>query len=740
MAGLVWTLLLNGGLGLAAWTAARDLFDQTRPPSRGPAAVVLGWAWLTIGMELLGILGFLTRIPLLGWVGAGLMVALVGRLLRRRRGVCDGPAESDDGRAWGWEGVLAVGLLLWAAVPLVAASLFGPVKVVSDGPIYHLYFAVQWWKAGRLELVPTPFGETAAPYFPAVGDLWFTWLTVGWGGTSLAKVGQAPFLLIAGCAAHAMARRLGGGQTSSVVAAAWACSSTPLLIFTAEANVDTIFLAGYLLSTYFFLRHALGDDGTPALWLGALAAGCTLGTKPTGIVFVPPLLLVGLILALRRAGGWRGRVQVVLVVSGGVLATAGFWYARDAWLTGNPLYPLHLEAFGHVWLRGWFAPRVMRLSPYYLPPGDLRSLIDILLTVLDPRLVPVWLAAIAGLWAWRRPTSGRVDGWVWVVSGLAVLNVLLYWLAVPYRTQPRFMLQAAGLAAVPLARLFDRSTTLRTSAVLLLGLHVLTPQAWPFAGPGENPPWDLSPFIPNALPALVDLPLGAGRLRALANSGQTWPTVGRLLTGLIVFVAAWVWGGRRNPKQPRALRPCLATVAGALTVGSLLYPWSAPPRSLFYPYFPDYLRGWLELEQRSGPAGVRVAYAGTNLPFYLMAVGLRNDVRYVNVDAHPGYLLHDYHREAVGGSGPATWPDTRPLWDRLHPDYDAWLANLRASGAQLLVVARANPAEGPLNVADAEGFTIEKVWADSHPDDFEPIYGRSPRDPQFRLYRVREAR
>ena len=45
-------------------------------------------------------------------------------------------------------------------------SLLLAVKVVSDGPIYHLYFAARWWKAGRLILVAAPFGENAATYFP----------------------------------------------------------------------------------------------------------------------------------------------------------------------------------------------------------------------------------------------------------------------------------------------------------------------------------------------------------------------------------------------------------------------------------------------------------------------------------------------------------------------------------------------------------------------------------------------
>jgi len=121
----------------------------------------------------------------------------------------------------------------------------------------------------------------------------------------------------------------------------------------------------------------------------------------------------------------------------------------------------------------------------------------------------------------------------------------------------------------------------------------------------------------------------------------------------------------------------------------------------------------------------------------LMAGGLRNDVRLVNVDAHRGWLLHDYHREA-SRAGPATWPTPRPGWDRIHPDEAAWLDNLRAEGIRLLVVARANFDDGPFNLADAEGFPIERVWADAHPERFVPLYGVVERDPDMKIYAIRD--
>ena len=96
------------------------------------------------------------------------------------------------------------------------------------------------------------------------------------------------------------------------------------------------------------------------------------------------------------------------------------------------------------------------------------------MAVVDPRLTPVWLAALAGAWALGKSERVPTDRWVWVASGLAVLNVLLYWALIPYRTQYRFMYQGLGMAAIPLARTFDRGRAIRTLGVALLGLHMVT--------------------------------------------------------------------------------------------------------------------------------------------------------------------------------------------------------------------------------------------------------------------------
>ncbi len=452
-----------------------------------------------------------------------------------------------------------------------------------------------------------------------------------------------------------------------------------------------------------------------------------------------PLIVLGAALAVGKGRGLAGKLLGLATVFLVPLTVAGFWWGRNLLLTGNPLYPLQLAAFGHVWLAGWYGPDVMRSSQYYVDIKDWRSGIDILLAVVDPRLTPIWLAALLGIWALGAKRREPEDRWVWIGSGLAVFNIALFWSLIPYRSQYRFMYQALGLAAVPLARVFDRSRAVLGLGITLLVLHMFTRSGWPIDE--MNPPWDLSPLVPNNLPSLIPtLPSTLSRLREIATEPtKLLPAVASGLLGLTalatVLTCCRAW---ERPSTGRVVRAFLAGSGMLAVVSGLVYPWQVEPRLTFYPAFPDYYRGWLALEARSGPNGARVAYAGTDLPYYLMGFGLRNEVRYINIDAHRDWLLHDYHRAAsLDASRTATWDTPRPGWDRLHPDYDAWLANLRAEGIQLLVVTRANPEEGAHNVVSPEGFPIERGWADSHPETFEPIYGAAEHDPLFRLYRLK---
>ena len=184
-------LFANALMALGSYGMAGPGLRQPRGLPRWLAASLIFWTASTLGLELLGSFGAIGTLPILAWSG---LVAAIGSVIAwTRRG--DAPEESAVAEEpAGWEATISLALVLTAALRFAIPSLLSAVKVVSDGPIYHLYFAARWWKAGRLILVAAPFGENAATYFPANGDLWFTWLMATWGGDTPREARPGPVL------------------------------------------------------------------------------------------------------------------------------------------------------------------------------------------------------------------------------------------------------------------------------------------------------------------------------------------------------------------------------------------------------------------------------------------------------------------------------------------------------------------------------------------------------------------
>jgi hypothetical protein len=729
MAGVLWSMLWSGMLGLGGWWASGRGFRQSDGLSRAIGAAVLAWAWATLGALVLGLSGHLARWPLLAWAAAGLALGgLVRAIAAPPPGSPDPPREPLDGAA-----MIGLSLTLWAVAVGGLTSWLLPVKAVTDGPIYHLHFAAQWWKSGRVSIIPAPFGDMAVSYLPADGELFFAALMALADGDTLARLGQVPFLILAAASAFAIARFVGAGTSAAILAVGLFVACPPMIAYSFDPNVDTIFVAGYLAASYFFLRYGRGDDRASTLALGALAAGGAWGSKATGTVFVPPLLAVAAVAVLARGGPWRRRFGHLLVLALAPWVLAGYWFARNTWLTGNPLYPLQVSALGRVWLPGWFESSAMKESPFYQPPGDLRLLADAVLNMLDPRLVPLWVAGLLAAWIPRRGGSeGRGAG---VIAALAVANVGLYWLLIPYRSQHRFLLPAIGLATAPLAGLLDRSRWLRWAAAGLLAIHLLTPTLWPLAPFGRMSNWGLSGRLITSQGGYIRAIPSPAQWRAIrANPALAADLAMTLASGLLAVLTAREWAALRcTPSAGRRLRAAMATAA----LVALPYALMAGFLEGAEKPFPDapLARAWYRLDGIAGLRRARIAYAGTNLVYYLMGRGQRHDVAYVNVDAHRDWRLHDYHREAAARGEP-NWPDPRPAWDRLHPDYEAWLANLAAERIDFLFLARPDPSDGRFNIADADGYPIERVWADAHPEAFTLVSGPAQGDPAARIYRV----
>ena len=146
----VWLLgiVSNGLLLLGAYFIARSLLPQAGGNAVFLSSALIYWSATTIGLELLSPFGGIAPVPILFWAIVWLVMGgcIRWRLSGNERGRVT--SRSDPGITV--EAVVSLALVAAAALILGMRSLLLAVKVVSDGPIYHLYFAVRWWKAGRL--------------------------------------------------------------------------------------------------------------------------------------------------------------------------------------------------------------------------------------------------------------------------------------------------------------------------------------------------------------------------------------------------------------------------------------------------------------------------------------------------------------------------------------------------------------------------------------------------------------
>jgi 4-amino-4-deoxy-L-arabinose transferase-like glycosyltransferase len=350
-------------------------------------------------------------------------------------------------------------------------------------------------------------------------------------------------------------------------------------------------------------------------------------------------------------------------------ATGVFWYARNLAVTGNPLYPVTLEIGQRVIFPGLYGVDLMRAWEYHLPTGEPGALGG----VLRDAGVGFLSGGLIGLVRARRPP--------WIVLVAALLA--LFWWVVPYQ-HTRFLFPLYGVVAIAMGQA---------------------------AGEGA--------------PAVRWTPLAA----AIGGSLLEFPTPGRLaLLAVLVAGAASAAPVRalltRLELRGRALLGVGASIGVvlALVVGLRGYRGRDPG----YAVGDELDDAWRWF--RAHVHGARVAYTGVNLALPLVGADLENDVRYVNVAGGSDELLHDFARRLP--SAPVKTAEPAPY--RQGASALTWSRNLRALRRDVLFVAALYPIVRRTIAYDADGFPVERAWADAHPETFTLRFA----SPAARVYTV----
>lgn len=676
---MVWLGCLRLGLAVVlAWATGRRVAARLwgRPSAFALALTAHGVALLPL--PLLGLAGWLSPGAILtayGLLWAGVRWALRGTEVRPR------PRP----------GLRALpGLVLWGLLACIVLLYWAPAPAERDDLTYHLFFPARWVQEQRVFIVPTPFGDNAPAYFASNTELLYAAGMALWGSDLPAAVWTAAYTGLLMLAAYELARVVAGGRRWPAVAACLPAMAPLVYAVQSSRGVDValaVMLAACGLSCLRLLREA---DWRGALAFGA-AAGMCVGVKPLGVPYLLPYAAAALGILF-----WRRRWAPMLLCLAGVVAFGGWWYLRNLWVTGNPVYPLDVRVLG-LHFHGAYSADAIRGGEFY----------------------------IADRWFLFQ----RVVLWFGGAACMGTLAVL--WLVGLGRKHPRRT--ACGLVLVgalwPLVCFF-----------CLLphhGLRFLIPAA-PFACAGLG-------FVGRLLPrrASAALFIVAGAVIGLGYGGK-------LLKDLVVFWFRFAypqvigpWSGiglvaavcalgvvAAAPGPRRAWRWCAAGALG-LVVALAQHHCDAVRHHLWTRFFgPALGSAWEQLDVVA-PTGV-IAYTGQNMPYPLMGRRLQHRVMYVNVWGDPQEHFYDFHRRLQPQLRGALARYHKPAYYRRHPDVDQWLANLKAVGASVLAIHRLGKAEARYLRSDADGFPIEREWVRDNEDLFSPVF----QSPQLEMYRV----
>jgi hypothetical protein len=650
-----------------AWLGAAVGESRATTATRGSLGA---FAAIVLVEELLGLCGHLAAGPIsLALGAAGLLAAVAAWRAPRAPGPPRAPLAP-----------LEAGLLAAVVVALATRAWDGAHRTtfLYDTLSYHLHAPATWLHDARISIVPAVFGDPAPAYAPANVELLFAFLLAPTRSGALAQAGQAP---LAGLAALAIAAavREAGGPRAAALAAALAFLLVPEVWQQSTSAMTDVGAAAFFFAALPFAvrlsrgRNAPGSAAVAgdAIGLG-LAAGLCAGAKVVGAVFILPVL--GVAAALCARGGrraWRSLGALALALT----ATGAFFYARNLFATGNPLYPLAVKLGAATLAPGVYDAAALRASAYHLPRGDLAALGRLL---LEPGVAFAAGGALAlGLSARRTPA--------W--TALALLLVALFWLAIPYQ-ESRFLFPLWGVVSVAMATCGRRGAP---SAVAV---------------------WSWAPLAVGVLGSVVEQP-----------TAERWGALG--VGAAVTAVASW----RHSPGAPRpsslSLSSSWALGAGVGVALLAAAAGHAPARAPAYALGDELDDAWSWL--RTNVRGARVAYTGNNLAFPLAGDALANDVRYVNVAGAPSDVLHDFARRTPA---PTAGPEPAPYRDGAR--YETWLANLRAARRDVLFVAAVDPEVRRSIAADGDGFPVERSWADAHPEIFTPRFT----SPAARVYGV----
>jgi hypothetical protein len=338
-------LLLNGGAVAAALALALAL-------GAGAEAGLLGLAVLGGYLVLVHSLVLATGVAAslgVGELGGLLGVVLGATLWRARRRRLDPEETGATGPVTASTRFAAVAALLAAGV-WAWPHLWHPTRLwIWDDYTYHMVYPALWLREHAIAAPAPAHAFTMQAWYPLSASVVAAWFMAPWPaarGDALAWVSLTGPLYagLVATGAAALLARLGAPPGAWAVPVVLLATSPRIGVMASSFSDADLAVAATLFGAFALAVPRGADESAPELaadaGYAALLTGVALGVKASA---GPVALVVLLLLVIRARALPRGRGRAAAGIAAGVglawAVTAGYWYARNALHTGNPVYP-----------------------------------------------------------------------------------------------------------------------------------------------------------------------------------------------------------------------------------------------------------------------------------------------------------------------------------------------------------------------------------------------------------------
>jgi hypothetical protein len=338
-------------LGVTSWKQVSAWYPCDHGMILLMHSLVLAWASIVLVAILLSIANLLAGWSLMLGVAVLCTASLLRLRLDRRAASLSSPAVESRETPWLWCWTTLLTLALGHSITS------GVLQLPSDWDTltYHLPMIVHWLQTGSLYAPHCRHWSN-----PGNNEILGLWFVAPYSGDFLIALNNLPATVLLACAAVEVGKNLGLSSALAHATGFAVVSNYVVMNQLLDASNDVAVAALFLACLAYGLRACLPSPSGPGasftlpspsgrgaggegssrfdLLLFAVCLGLLAGVKFYALGYAA-LAGTTFVLFCWKRQGWRRAAALAAVSLAGLFVWAGYWYIRNAWITGSPLYP-----------------------------------------------------------------------------------------------------------------------------------------------------------------------------------------------------------------------------------------------------------------------------------------------------------------------------------------------------------------------------------------------------------------